>query len=164
MPLARINNKILFFIHIPKTGGSSIERFLADHGALALFNTADVDWMKCSSQHIHHEIHQQIVRPNFFDASFAIVRDPVQRLVSEYSFRRKARKTPMPEFPVWVRNVFQMYKTNKYILDNHIRPQTEFLRAGCRIFQFESGLEQVFAWLTDISGLKLEAYLPPPLQ
>lgn len=156
MPLARIGQSLLFFVHIPKTGGSSIESYLAAKGSLALRHAKDLGWSKCSVQHIHAAIYRPLIRAGFYDHGFAILRDPVARLTSEYRYRagqaaRRAGKQMAP-FDDWVARSFLHYERNPYVLDNHIRPQAEFVVPGLQLFRFEAGLEPVFDWIDDVTG------------
>ena len=38
MPAYRIHNKNVLFIHVPKTGGTTVESFLETHGKMSLHN------------------------------------------------------------------------------------------------------------------------------
>ncbi|MEM6391156.1 MAG: hypothetical protein AAF825_15040, partial [Pseudomonadota bacterium] len=82
MPLARIGDKILFFAHIPKTGGTTVEAYLAKKGAIALRSKNRFGWAATSPQHMHAEVHIPFVPDAFFDVSFAVLRDPINRLRS----------------------------------------------------------------------------------
>lgn len=167
MPLARLADKLVFFAHIPKTGGSSIEEWLSAVGLLALRHNASLDGMGCPPQHMHAALYEPLFKGAFVDARFAVLRDPVERLVSEYRYRRgqveRKGKRQMPSFEAWVERAFRLYADNPYFLDNHIRPQAEFVCDGMKLFRFEDGLEAVTGWLEDLSGLKgppLEHILP----
>lgn len=150
MPIARIGPVILFFAHIPKTGGSSVEAYLRTKGAVALQFPRRLGWSKSTVQHMHARIHARLVPDDFADASFAVLRDPVDRMVSEYRHRvdRNARQRPFPDF---VRAVFDAYERDPYIHDNHIRPQSEFLRDGMALFRIERGLGAVFDWIDTVT-------------
>lgn len=165
MPIARIADKVLFFIHIPKCGGSSIEHVLRQNGSLALYSRTDNTHFKCSAQHIHAKIHEVIIPEDFYDTCFAVLRQPEARMVSEYMFQKHrqvlmAEKTgravkELPIFPQWVRNTFEQYKSDPYMLDNHIRAQTEFLRSGAKLFYLEDGLEDVYKWLRSVCSVPI---------
>ncbi len=151
MPLARIGEKILFFTHIPKTGGSSVEAYLDQKGAVALRFKRRLGWSETTAQHMEARIHTRLVPDGFFDASFAVLRDPVARMVSEYRYRRD-RYEGQRAFPDWVRAAFDAYGRDEYVYDNHIRPQAEFLRQGMVLFRLEAGMQAVCDWIDRETG------------
>ncbi|MEX3016642.1 sulfotransferase family 2 domain-containing protein [Gymnodinialimonas hymeniacidonis] len=151
MPLARIGDRILFFAHIPKTGGSSVETYLDQKGAVALRFKRRMGWSETTAQHMEARIHTRLVPDGFFDASFAVLRDPVARMVSEYRYRRD-RYERQRDFPAWVRAAFDAYGRDQYVFDNHIRPQTEYLRPGMVLFRLEAGMDAVCDWIDAETG------------
>ena len=46
-------------------------------------------------------------------------------------------------------NVIEKYSQNKYIFDNHIRPQNEFILEQVHIFKLEDGLKKVYDYIFD---------------
>lgn len=169
MPLARVNGCVLHFIHIPKTGGSSVNSYLRARGDLALYSRDPLDWMKVSPQHLHRSAALRVLPPGFCDAEFTILRDPVQRIRSEYRYRaaRLAGATGAPSaavewhdgsafgegFEAWVAAVLRDWDADPCLYDNHIRPQSDFWRPGIKTFFFENGLGQVFDWIDRVTGL-----------
>lgn len=162
MPIARINNKILHFVHIPKTGGSSVSRYLRRKGDLALYAWSPLPWAQTTPQHMQRSVHEALVPRGFCDAAFTILRDPVARMVSEYRYRAARLRTAHGSanaiewhdgsafrgtFEAWVRVVIEAYATDPYIYDNHIRPQSEYWCEGLKTFFLEDGLEHVFDWI-----------------
>tara|TARA_B110000879_G_scaffold200168_1_gene273861 strand:+ start:882 stop:1403 length:522 start_codon:yes stop_codon:yes gene_type:complete len=97
MPIFNIGNKRILFIHIPKTGGTSIERILNDFQdkpcILDFFKpNKNILYGKHESFHMQHLTAKQIFNNfNFkvedFDLIFTIIRDPHQRLISEMNWR-----------------------------------------------------------------------------
>ena len=141
MPLFRYKDKVVFFIHIPKTGGSSIEHSLREAGAKrALHYHKRFEYVKCAIQHMHADLHEFFVPSTFYDESFAVVRHPVDRLFSEYRWRLN-RQNVRREFDPWIHYHLNKYAENPYILDNHLRPQVEFIGKSTRVFRFEDGLK-----------------------
>jgi len=177
MPLARINNRLIYFAHIPKTGGSSIEAYMAQKGKVALLQSSNLNWSKCTAQHAESRIYTDLFRDGFYDYGFTVVRDPQDRLMSEYRMRLAApsahsprprrtlrsigqallapwARTPekFPDFDHWVEIVFARYAQQPYLHDNHLRPQAEFVHPEHRVFLFEHGLEPVFCWIDEVTG------------
>jgi len=156
MPLIRHNDKIVFFVHIPKTGGTSVEDALTDAGASVALRAGSrfEGFMKTTFQHLHADIYTAAIPQEFYDYGFAIVRHPVTRLISEY-FYRKRRGLAKMDFDSWVNKVLDGYEKNPYILDNHLRPQVDFIADGIEVFHIEDGIDKPLAQVTDLLGLTL---------
>lgn len=160
MPIFLLNNKVLYFIHIPKTGGSSVEAALRQLGARqALLHGSKGDFMKCTPQHMHAALAEKFVPASFRDYSFAISRHPVNRLVSEFHMRRGRWKTSIT-FDDFVEYAFTKYQENRYIFDNHIRPQAEFLTSDAKEFRFEEGLDKVMEDVCTFAGVNFSLKVP----
>lgn len=121
------------FIHIPKTGGTSIEDTLAAIGIYAgrqaFKNNVVPPYLTvsvpCSKWH----------RPpkSFVKGSFCVLRDPYVRLVSEYNYERKNRKfgfshtgCTCAEFDDWIRRMYTEVRSNTWTRDCHFLSQTEY--------------------------------------
>ena len=156
MPLAEIAGKRIFFAHIPKTGGSSLEAWMAEAGRLQWRGRKPLAGMPCTPQHMEAALYAPLLEKEPPDAAFAVIRAPEARLVSEYRYRRAQVKRKgareMPPFSRWVRRAFRLYGEDPYFLDNHIRPQTHFVQEGMRLFRYEDGLDPVFDWLEALTG------------
>lgn len=172
MPILRSGTRVVFFSHIPKTGGSSVESYLRSKGSLSFCTDRSApESLRVTPQHLHRAEIDRLFAPNLFDASFAVLRDPVARLLSEYRWRAsKPRGTALKRHPglrrrlsrlhpalrgadlsfdAWVPVIFDAWLADPYVLDNHIRPQAEFV-AGCdRLFALEKGLDPVFDWIDE---------------
>ncbi|MEJ6396206.1 hypothetical protein V8J82_23330 [Gymnodinialimonas sp. 2305UL16-5] len=183
MPIARVNDTILFFVHVPKCGGTSIKRFLQDHGRTALDGRGGRDdWSRSTADHVHAAIYDHLVPVNFYDDGFIIFRDPVDRLRSEFRmFARPARRSWNPinwilaalarlrgrplygyqffhttwwvDPDIWVRGALLVARFMPYRGNNHYRPQSEFWREGLTPFFLEDGLDQVTDWIVSRTGL-----------
>tara|TARA_R110002167_G_scaffold216155_1_gene420979 strand:+ start:1443 stop:2201 length:759 start_codon:yes stop_codon:yes gene_type:complete len=141
MPLYSNNNRTILLVHIPKTGGSSLEEMLVDAGAAqALKFHKRLGYSACTPQHMHWEVLCRWVPKSFYSFSLTIVRNPFERLASEYAWREKVSDTPISEFNTWVRETLIRYKKNPYIYDNHIRPQVDFVGPRVKVFKLEDGL------------------------
>lgn len=149
MPIYRIAERLVLFVHIPKCGGSSAERWL--HGVSC--GEAFVDkafsrrsgrrnWSRTSPQHADADTLERLFPAGFFDYAFAITRHPEDRLVSEYRYRRGAgRFHGRLRFSDWLEVAAGAARTDPCVFDGHLRPQSAFLPAGCRTFRLEDGLD-----------------------
>tara|TARA_B100000242_G_C42907092_1_gene420629 strand:- start:58 stop:660 length:603 start_codon:yes stop_codon:yes gene_type:complete len=154
MPIFSKQNKIILFIHIPKCGGSSISRIFQQNNWDVSFslqgkNISEIQYLKSSPQHYHGEIIKNIFNISKFNKTFTIVRNPFNRLKSEYYWQlnNKISTNITPED--WLNNVIEKYSQNKYIFDNHIRPQNEFILEQVNIFKLEEGLKKVYEYIFD---------------
>lgn len=153
----------MLFVHIPKTGGTSVEgAFVAGGWTQHLYTDTSVSEvevlhraMRSSQQHFHGEVLQSVLNLDAVDLSFSVVRHPVARFRSEYSYRNahKLRCGLAPDPWDWAQNAFAEYARNPYHLDNHLRPQVDFLVPGLELFRFEDGIDNILAELNDLYDL-----------
>ncbi|KIC18761.1 MULTISPECIES: sulfotransferase family 2 domain-containing protein [unclassified Leisingera] len=143
MPLYRNGDKVILFVHIPKTGGSTVEEVLKAAGApQALKYHKRLGYSNATPQHMHWEVIRHWIPQVFYDYAFAVVRHPLARLVSEYHWRKAITENrELPDFDTWANRQMNRYPKDNYILDNHIRPQSEFLGPKVEAFRLEDGLD-----------------------
>lgn len=154
MPIFEKDNLRVFFIHIPKTGGTSIEEWLKAEARMSFFTDQILpEPLLVYPQHFRHIDMQSIMGENFYDWAFAVVRDPYKRLESEYNYRHNqpgSYKNSL-KFWEWVIKSLDRASIDPTYLDNHIRPQSDFLADGVDVFKLEDGL--------DIVAQKVSAFL-----
>ncbi|MDA8909483.1 sulfotransferase family protein [Pontimonas sp.] len=145
MPVLIRGDKAVLFIHIPKTGGSSFERDMANLGWREVFSirgmpASRLKFIKASPQHFSAELMEGLFNFEEFSSVVCIIRDPFDRLKSAfyYHFRSQVGRFP-PDVPTWIQNTLSATRHNPYHLDNHIRPQVDFLPPGvdCELFKLE---------------------------
>lgn len=95
MPLAFVDTQAIYFAHIPKCGGTSVERYLRHKGRVFLVSPNRTRLSRTTPQHVPARIAANWVPAELTDHRFTVVREPVGRLVS--AFRYKARPAPCPE-------------------------------------------------------------------
>lgn len=158
MPLVRTPSGNLLFIHIPKTGGTSVERHLAGSFDVELIGRDAARKGPCKLQHYHGALLEEALKDVPVAMSFMIVRHPVDRIVSEFKFqtRKPTRFWRGLSFSRWLRRNLARTARDPFNRDNHFRPQVEFEAFGPAIFRFEEGLQPCFQWLQEKIGL------PPP--
>ncbi|HFU74845.1 MAG TPA: hypothetical protein ENK66_01225, partial [Arcobacter sp.] len=101
VPLFTNNKYKILFVHIPKTGGTSIEKWLSKYFTMTFSSPIPPTAMKVCPQHLQIKDLQILLGDNTWDYAFSIVRNPYQRIESEYFYRMKSRKI-QPDFSTWV--------------------------------------------------------------
>ncbi|MGW8566298.1 sulfotransferase family 2 domain-containing protein [Isoptericola sp. NPDC055881] len=147
MPVFTKDGRNVLFIHVPKTGGSSVEDHFVAAGWKMSYHDGRMQrgapnyLRRCTPQHMHGELLAEVFRLHRFDAVFAVVREPVARFRSEYVMRHKQElSTDAEAVEAWAVERFEKFATNPYVHDNHIRPQAEFLVPGAQVYRLEDGL------------------------
>lgn len=162
MPLFTKGSRSVLFVHVPKTGGTSVEAALMDAGWQRFLyedNPALVDRSLCSPQHYHAPLLHATLRMDRIDAVFMIVRDPIARFRSEYAWQALgADEGAAAVVEEWTRSAFKTYADDPFHLDNHLRPQVEFALDEGDIYRYEEGLDNIVADVN--SRLRLDIWAP----
>jgi hypothetical protein len=166
MPIYRIRDRNVLFIHVPKTGGTSIEAFLEGLGPSALHNQGHkllrpyreaLFAPSLAMQHFHADLLEAMFPSGFFDYAFMVVRNPVDRFASEYrhsvALNRLDSRLPVN---LWSHLVLTVAGLAPSLSNNHYRPQAEFQCFGAEVFRFESGIPAILDQLAERLGV------PPP--
>jgi hypothetical protein len=157
VPILDAANKRILYIHVPKTGGSSVERMLSTLGRLTFTQPTASSRFPCTPQHWHGEVLKNLFGDGAeFSSVFMTVRHPFTRLESEYRYRvghYSRLSFLIPSFGRWVRNAFKSYEKNPYVYGNHIRPQVAFDVFNPTVFKLEDGLQAVPQHLVKLLGL-----------
>ncbi|MGF0117737.1 sulfotransferase family 2 domain-containing protein [Promicromonospora sp. Marseille-Q5078] len=162
MPVFTKGDRNVLFVHVPKTGGSALEKhFRADGWAMSYhdgkMSKGDPNYLRrCTPQHMHGLLLRETFRLRRFDAIFAVVREPVARFRSEYVMRHKQElSTSADAVEAWALERFEKFASNPYVHDNHIRPQVEFLVRHTQVYRLEDGLDAAVADLNERFDLDL---------
>lgn len=161
MPVYKINNKLCLFIHIPKCGGTTVEAWMRQNSNESFISSHPMQNLPCTPQHFHSTLLQHLFSSDHFDFVFTICRNPLDRLLSEYKYRmtsRSNRGKKHTPFYKWFWLNMSRYTQNKFHLDNHLRPQHEFIAFNSQIYRFENGIDNI---IEDIAN-KLD--ISPPKQ
>ncbi|GFD79982.1 hypothetical protein KUL118_28440 [Tenacibaculum sp. KUL118] len=152
MPLFSNKDLSILFLHIPKTGGTTIENWLCTtkRYKVQLFNEKALTDVNVTPQHLGYETVTSLIG-DFNDSDlykFAVVRNPYERLISEFFYRLKLNhlylgKRPEQYFSCWVVHVLNKAKRHSSILDNHLRPQSFFVAQDVDIYKFEEGFDVI---------------------
>ena len=170
MPDYRINNKNVLFIHIPKTGGTTIETFLSSHGPMSLHGQGVKilrpyrSWRLSGHipvQHFHASLLEAMFDRSFFDYTFLVVREPVERLKSEYRYARAlGRVEARLPFGTWTALELARAKLSPHWRSKHYLPQSEFLCLGAEVLRFESGMPSILAAVSERLALPPSGSVP----
>jgi hypothetical protein len=165
MPIVRIGTKLVYFAHVPKCAGSSVEDYLKDRfGPLALLDrhylsvAPDERWTRTSPQHIDWGSLIRMFPPAFFVDVFAVVRHPLDRAVSAYRFQSEVEGTVAKglSFGDWLQAEFDARRSDPHRSDNHSRPQVDFIPSdqtqSCTIFHLEHGLDALIPYFDLLAG------------
>eukprot|EP00039_Didymoeca_costata_P002006 m.56928 g.56928 ORF g.56928 m.56928 type:complete len:532 (-) comp11068_c0_seq2:1483-3078(-) len=121
----------LFFVHIPKTGGTSIEDAAKEAGfAWGRFdrhyeggNDDQPSNRLCNSP--WHEPYHYGHRPGP-QQSFCVIREPVDKLLSEYNFRTNVQDCHTDHLQSWVANKLKLAESRRHMDDCHLLPSQDF--------------------------------------
>lgn len=160
MPWLEHQSRKILFVHIPRTGGTTVERWLATISPLRFRSVGGLRFSRCTPQHYTYSDIRHLVGENFFDHAYAIVRDPTARILSEYRLRRRLNRQNFwgdaESFPIWLDNQRAALASNPFLLDNHLRSQWEFLSDRVRVFRFEDGLANTMQSMATEAGLPFD--------
>lgn len=169
MPILQIAHSLVYFAHVPRCAGSSVENYL--HGRFGnlgfldrgFLQTAPEDlWTKSSPQHVTVAALDRLLPPAFFAARFAVVRHPALRLRSVFLYQRDVEETLTAEtsFSAWLRTIPGQRQGDPFLFDNHLHPMGDLVPQDARVFKLEQGLDPLVRWLDRIadshSPLQLE--------
>lgn len=152
MPFFYSENMLVYFAHVPKAAGSTIENYISEqYGEVFLLNRKWAGITKkypelgrVSPQHLTFEAARQYM-PRGPDWSFALVRNPFDRIFSEYRMHQSAKRTRRhlvklgQEFHVNL--LLSAMSIDRQVFDNHIRPQTELVPLDAEIYKLEDGVQ-----------------------
>jgi hypothetical protein len=156
MPLYQINGRNLLFIHVPKTGGNSVEEYLKElSGGQALFYPEIQHILPCNPQHMQAAPLELLFGNEFFDHSFIVVRNPYRRFISEFHWR-VTRWNSDQSLESWGNATLDGYERNPYWSDNHLRPQAEFPMKETVVHKLEDGLDKAVHAALRAVGLDVE--------
>ncbi|WP_425003632.1 sulfotransferase family 2 domain-containing protein [Mycolicibacterium sp. S3B2] len=180
MPVLTVGGKNILYIHVPKTGGTSVEKLMRSYGGVLWSYSPRRKGLPCTPQHFHSELlatafgatADESGREHPFDFVFMTVRHPVKRLLSEYRYQRTlGEESDIPlllkdrfasarfsgparmlSFDLWCRYAVARFGRNSYFADNHLRPQSDFDIWDASVFRLEDGLDAIRNRLDKVIG------------
>lgn len=161
MPVFRIGDKLHYFAHVPKSGGTSVEGYLRERfGKLAFVDTrhlerpAPLRWTRSSPQHVALTDLRRLVPEEWIASSFAVVRHPLHRLVSTFRFHVEVERSIASIWTLdeWFDDWLEKAEENPFLFDGHLRPQSDLIPADAVIFPLENGLDAIIPHLDSLAG------------
>jgi hypothetical protein len=149
MPLFDKHNVI--FIHIPKTGGTTISRMFglehSDRKDIFYHHDGEVEWDHASAR---------LIKSSNFDVynksdKFTFVRNPYDRVVSEFFFKKGCNddriidcsNIDFKDYVNFLYNNFENILSMKQCEKSHFLPQSHFVLDDVKIFYFENILNNI---------------------
>lgn len=164
MPFVDTNSGRLLYLHVPKTGGTSIEAWMKTVGPLNLYAFGSPIAFRCTPQHLRMSDIRELFEDAFFDAIFMTVRNPYDRVESEYRMRAvlggQGFWNAYPSFSLWLEQALTATAKNPFHLGNHMRPQWEFLGNGVEVLKYEDGVETAIARMSTALNLPVPDTIP----
>lgn len=125
----------LFFIHIPKNAGSSIEFISKNYNYLwgkeYSFNLNDEEIEKLvdnkSIWHVPPKFFPEKKNPYKKYINFAVVRNPYDRIISEYKYYKNIKNISEYDINVFINDIYYKFKENNFYYGCHFLPQSEFI-------------------------------------
>lgn len=166
MPVFELKNgKKIVFIHVPKTGGTTIEKWLMDCcDRFLLFSKSPPEGLRVTPQHLSLNSVRILLDFDVNTYSFTIVRNPYDRMESEFFYRKNflksfSKKRKGIDFSKWVIESLKNVQGNPFYYDNHLQKQCSFLGEGIDVFKFEDGLENIATRIALAIGIDLPVHL-----
>jgi len=174
MPLYQYRTKdretTLLFIHVPKTGGTAIETYLRGIGLTGFFDPPTYmpvrPYLKVPPAHYDYGYLSRL-----FDLtklySFAVVRHPVRRMVSEYRWAVEkstaSAKLARMSFADYITSMLEQYKSDENVAAGHFKPQVRFVgEKVSKIFKYEAGLDNIVTHVLRDVGIRFEGQVKLP--
>lgn len=166
MPLAHHDGKSIFFAHVPKTGGSSVEDYLISRfGPLSLIDVNKRRGLRGTglivpATHLAAIDIAELV-PHDLAYSFAVVRDPMSRLMSEFRYQSGVSRMSRLGFSTWLRIMLGAVTREPRLYENHIRPQSDLVPEDADVFRLEDGFDAMIAALDRVTGTERPDLIVP---
>ncbi len=153
MPVLR--EKKIIFVHVPKTGGSSIEKVLGLHPN----DVKDCNYfLSGTNYHLQHLTLQEIEKILIEDGEviseysvIGMVREPIDRMLSEFRWRKKINHKIVKDLDVneFIDSIYNRLSSGEYI-DSHFTEQSKYFElsqnshfSSIDILKYEDGFDVV---------------------
>ncbi len=136
MTIFKVHSNFIYFSHIPKCAGSSIEDYFSTFPECSIsfldrefYSSSLNNWSKSSPQHILGNDVERLFDNTFFTDYLGIIREPIDRFKSTFNYQK-----------YWLKNIEEEMDSNFFIseilpsnyqkqgwCDNHFQTQISFL-------------------------------------
>ena len=159
------NSHSVLFLHVPKCGGSSIDKLFKNNGYFAILEMRGIPPQDClvAPQHQTSANLKSMINIKKLKDSFIVVRNPYERIVSEYNWQFKDTEAcKKPDINDWIIKSLKKATTDPNDSDNHFRTCIDFIDIDvpCNIFKLEDGLEFVVEFFLREQGSIDEIQIP----
>lgn len=150
--------KTALYVHIPKTGGTSVIDFFRNYNCdIFLHNEAArlSQLLRCPIQHWDYKQLESAYNIDAFDFSFVIVRNPLYKAFSNYIWAQKEQD--WPNFDFFVDKLIIRYERyGDYYFHNHWKPQNKFVGEKInKIYRYEDKLENIMVDVLKNVGIEI---------
>lgn len=144
------------FIHIPKTAGTQIEKYLGTA-------TVEEGWRAWNRSPQHRRASEYTIPEDYF--TFSVIRNPYDRMISEYLWRgrknlywRHRKNIPNETMEQFIIRFIETWENSWW--DNHANPQSWFLDIdNIQIFRYEK-INELWKILSEKINYKIPKSLP----
>lgn len=161
----------IIFVHIPKCAGTTVENMLGIAGEDEFYSEkvtnsvlskiprdkfTNEEYRICASKNMQHytiEELQKILPSEIFNnyKKIAIVRNPYDRLVSDFHFFFP--NSNLSQFEDFVRSALSLdVYTRNWLYDGHLETQTSYLSGEVNVIYKYENIQSCLSYLTEITG------------
>jgi len=155
------NNKNIFHIHIPRTGGRYVRDIFIQNSYNVYHNNFEILVNGIEAPHLHYPLYNLLEGVESAE-HFTVVRDPFERFKSSMQLVIKGRQYPLEVYDCikdkdWLFGFLDYERDIGFYKTNLFRPQYEFISNYTKIYKFEDGLnENIIKWLNNTLTIDLE--------
>jgi hypothetical protein len=155
------NNKNIFHIHIPRTGGRYVRDIFSKNLFDVYHNNFEVFVNGIEAPHLHYPLYN-LLEGVESAKHFTIVRDPFERFKSSMQLVIKGREYPTEVYDCikdkdWLFGFLDYEKNVGFYHTNLFRPQCEFISNYTKIYKLEDKLnENIIKWLNNSFDINLK--------
>lgn len=168
MPVLTHSGSSVVFVHIPKTGGTSVERFFDGRCQQTLMTNTDTllrykktrEWfgLRVAAQHLTLDEIRFCLSQDLPEIRVAMVRDPYARMESEFFYQIGLGQIQNrhEHFSKWALEQLRRAKMDPWMQDGHFRPQSDFTDPSVEVFRLEQGMEPLLRRISEALSIEFD--------